>query len=74
MMQGEREDFDITIGRLDNVLSKLILYAERTNCQKGSLGFIDTADRQTLKHHAEDMIGASNKILELIKTNEGAVR
>lgn len=55
-----QDTFDQTIGRLDHTLSKLILFAE---LPKDAIG---TANIQTLKHHAEDMIGAGNKILELI--------
>jgi len=50
------DDFDITIGRLDRVLSKLVL------CGKDPA--LDEADKQTLKHHAEDMIAAGQKILK----------
>jgi hypothetical protein len=54
-----QDDFDLTIGRLDHILSKLLLFIKD----------IDVSNRQTLKHHAEDMIAAGNKILkELSKT------
>lgn len=51
-----RDEFDVTIGRLDRVLSKMVLW--------GLDGSLDIADRQTLKHHAEDAIAAGQKILK----------
>jgi hypothetical protein len=54
----ERDDLDLTIGRLDRVLSLLILVAKDPHT--------DYADRQTLKHHAEDMVAAGQKIIELL--------
>lgn len=48
--------FDLTIGQLDRVLSKLVLW--------GKDATLDEADKQTLKHHAEDMIAAGQKILK----------
>lgn len=50
----EQDNFDQTIGRLDRVLSKLVLWG-------GDAG-LDLPNRQTLKHHAEDMIAAGEKI------------
>ncbi len=50
--------FDNMIGRLDRLLSELIDFAKNE--------VYDKPDEQTLKHHAEDMIGAGNKILELM--------
>ncbi len=50
-----RTDFDLAIGRLDRVLSQLIGYAKDKSRED--------ADKQTLKHHAEDMIAAGEKIL-----------
>lgn len=55
-MKVHQDDFDNTIGRLDRVLSKMVLW--------GSDQDLDTPNRQTLKHHAEDMIGAGEKILK----------
>jgi hypothetical protein len=52
---NDRLNFDLAIGRLDHVLSQLIGFAKDKNR-------ID-ADKQTLKHHAEDMIMAGEKIL-----------
>ena len=48
---------DSTIGRLDRVLSELMLFRD-------AIDAMDAADRQTLKHHAEDMAGAARSILE----------
>ncbi len=51
-----QDDFDLTIGRLDRVLSKLVLWSEAGDC--------DEYNTQTLKHHAEDAILAGQKILK----------
>lgn len=40
---------DITIGRLDRQLSEFLLHAADPH--------LDEADRQTIKHHADDLIG-----------------
>ena len=56
-----RQDFDSMIGRLDRILSEMIAESMRDD--------LDDCDRQTLKHHAEDMIGAGQSILKkLVKT------
>ena len=84
-MTTEQEDFDLTIGRLDRVLSKLVGWgrsAKRRNELvaggelQGRLSedmeLLDTPNQQTLKHHAEDMIAAGQKILrDLGKEVEG---
>ena len=57
-MFTEQDRFDRTIGRLDRVLSEMIYDSQ--------LDVIDEANRQTLKHHAEDMIGAGQKILKCL--------
>ena len=54
-----RECFDMMIGQLDRLLSELILTAKE-------LERLDEADRNTLKHHAEDMIGAGHKMMEYL--------
>lgn len=53
---GAQIEFDLTIGRLDRVLSKLVRW--------GGDKALDDANKQTLKHHAEDMIAAGEKILK----------
>lgn len=55
-------DFDLAVGRLDWALSRLILFAKEV--------MLDPSNRKTLEHHAEDMIGAGNRILELIGTKK----
>jgi hypothetical protein len=58
-------DFDMTIGRLDRVLSKMVDWGRLVKSQSGVIDpVIDIANQQTLKHHAEDMIAAGNKILK----------
>jgi hypothetical protein len=49
--------FDQTIGQLDFVLSKLMLYAK-----DAETGKLSPPNRQTLKHHAEDMEAAAKAI------------
>jgi hypothetical protein len=56
--QQYQAEFNATIGRLDHILSVLIRLSKD---EDGDLG---PDNQQTLKHHAEDMIGAGNKILE----------
>lgn len=48
-----------TIGALDRVLSEFLLLTE--------CAWIDTADAQTLKHHADDLIGVGNKAHAVLK-------
>lgn len=50
-------EFDVTIGKLDNLLSKMVSWGKKHE-------FINVYDRQTLKHHAEDMILAGRNILK----------
>ena len=52
----QQENFNIAIGRLDRVLSELVLYSHDTE--------LDIPNKQTLKHHAEDMIAAGQHILK----------
>lgn len=53
-----RDDFDRTIGQLDRVLSEFLgLYSPD----------LDEPDRQTLKHHADDLIGVGQKMHELLE-------
>jgi hypothetical protein len=65
MAMTSQEVFDLCIGRLDHCLSQLIGYAALAG-MKVIGGFMDDANRQTLKHHAEDMQGAAGKILKLL--------
>ena len=50
--------FDSMIGRLDRCLSEFLSAAATE---------LDEPDRQTIKHHADDLIGVGKKALELIK-------
>lgn len=52
-----RAHFDSTIGRLDRLLSEFLLLAKTP---------LDEADHQTIKHHAEDLIGVGNAALAAI--------
>lgn len=55
---GYQDQFNMSIGQLDRCLSELIHYAKSP--------ITDNANKQTLKHHAEDMIAAGEKILKLL--------
>jgi len=61
--RSARLNFDLAIGRLDHVMSQLIGFAKDKSRAD--------ADKQTLKHHAEDMIAAGEKILRELKGVEG---
>lgn len=52
-----RDAFDTMIGRLDRLLSEMM---------EAKRGTLDLADKQTLKHHAEDMIACGQSILRSI--------
>lgn len=54
-MSVPREEFDARIGRLDRCLSEFLDLFSVT---------IDEPDRQTLKHHADDLIGVGNSMLK----------
>lgn len=56
-----QEEFDLTVGRLDRVLSVLVNWGR--SIKKDGFYLIDEPNAQTLKHHAEDMIAAGQKIL-----------
>lgn len=47
------------IGRLDRVLSEFLHLATEPG--------LDVVDGQTLKHHADDLIGVGTKALEVLK-------
>lgn len=61
-----QDDFDLTIGRLDRLLSKMVNWSK----EPAHSALVDEANRQTLKHHAEDMIAAGNKILKELGVNK----
>lgn len=55
-----RQEFDSRIGRLDRCLSEFLdLFTTE----------IDEPDRQTLKHHSEDLIGVGNAMLDKLKSS-----
>lgn len=60
--QAGARKFDRTIGRLDRLLSEFLVAAG---------GELDEADRQTIKHHADDLIGVGKKALELVTAKDG---
>lgn len=49
------ESIDLMIGRLDRLLSEFLIAAKHPK---------DEADRQTLKHHADDLIGVGKAALK----------
>jgi hypothetical protein len=51
---GKGAEFDLAIGQLDRALSLFLsLYNDN----------LDDADRQTLKHHADDLVGCGKKMI-----------
>lgn len=61
-MNSQRDHyFNETIGELDFILSMLMLFSKAQ---------LSEANRQTLKHHAEDMIAAGNSILNRLIINK----
>lgn len=50
---------DYVIGRLDRLLSEFLCTCENNQ--------LDIADAQTLKHHADDLIGVGQKAHEILK-------
>lgn len=54
---GQDSAFDLTIGQLDFILSMMMLYA-----RQAEQGTLSEPNRQTLKHHAEDMEAAAKAI------------
>jgi hypothetical protein len=59
-MKTDRDNFDMTIGRLDRLLSEFLILAKSE--------FLDDADMQTIKHHADDLIGVGKAALQAIDT------
>lgn len=73
LMNDFQDKFDLTIGRLDNILSLLVNWSkylgnQAYNSEKSNevLDLEKAANIQTLKHHAEDMISAGESILSRI--------
>lgn len=75
----DQNEFDLTIGRLDRVLSVLVNLGRiskkkneartaeeklRERALNEDVILMDDENQQTLKHHAEDMIAAGQKILK----------
>lgn len=58
-----QDRFDLTIGRLDRILSELMVYSKAE---------MDEPNKQTLKHHAEDMEACAKSILSILNTKERA--
>lgn len=58
--------FDEMIGRLDRLLSEFLIEAARPE--------LDEADRQTIKHHADDLVGVGQKALSLMKGDQHETR
>lgn len=54
-MNEEQKRFDNTIGRLDRLLSEFLLLIKPE---------LDEANKQTIKHHADDLIGVGQAALE----------
>jgi hypothetical protein len=56
-----REHFDSVIGRLDRSLSEFL------DLYNPEIDSLDNPDKQTLKHHADDLIGVGNAMLEKLQ-------
>lgn len=54
---------DAVVGRLDRCLSEILLLAESR--------MLDTVDAQTLKHHADDLIGVGQRVLSILAKRKG---
>lgn len=59
----EQDAFDMDIGRLDWILSRMMLYSKDAT--------LSDENKQTVKHHAEDMVAAGNAILKKLGKVEG---
>ena len=57
-MSTDRKTFDDMIGRLDRILSEFLVIASDPS--------LDQADRQTIKHHADDLIGVGRSALKTL--------
>lgn len=54
---AQQGDFDLHIGTLDQILSWMIVQAAAAT---------DPVNRQTLKHHADDLVGVGEKVLSAL--------
>ncbi len=64
---NDQDEFDMTIGKLDRILSLLVDCGRQYKTAKltgTTRVLMDEANVQTLKHHAEDMMLAGQKILK----------
>lgn len=69
MIEFRQTEFNESIGRLDRILSLLLIWSspEFVVIYEGKTVVLDGANIQTLKHHAEDMIGVGQKILKQLE-------
>lgn len=63
MLIVDQVEFNCIIGKLDRILSEFMLLTSDENYK-----IRDEANTQTIKHHADDLIGVGNKVLENLKT------
>lgn len=63
--KAQRIEFDVMIGRLDRCLSEFLDSFSIT---------LDEPDRQTLKHHADDLIGVGNSMLDKLRPTPERVK
>jgi len=59
IMKMFNHNVDNVVGRLDRLLSEFLIVTETA--------LLDEADAQTLKHHADDLIGVGQKAHEVLK-------
>lgn len=62
-MSINQKDFDLMIGSLDRILSEMAGWARNLN-------ELDEANKQTLKHHADDMMIAAESIMNKLRPKE----
>lgn len=60
-----QDEFDQTIGKLDRVLSEFLALYDAN---------LDEPNRQTLKHHADDLIGVGKKMHSELSKEENLVQ
>ena len=64
-MRDMMTTIDMTTGKLDRCISEMKVWAKRAEA-----GYLDEADVQTIKHHAEDMKAMGDYVLRKIDPPE----
>ncbi|KKN77035.1 hypothetical protein LCGC14_0363740 [marine sediment metagenome] len=61
-MRDMMTTIDMTTGKLDRCISEMKVWAKRAEA-----GYLDEADVQTIKHHAEDMKAMGDYVLRKVE-------